>query len=293
MAIAYDTQHQLDHLFASGGLDLSVRNAIIHQLMEDGLFTEPGSRVWVQEGSGGNHSPQAQVLYLDGGHEQVRTDSNLGAIVDTGHGPLQVTGSNDVFVAVGQGVNQVNLSGTTGNDEVMVGGANTNTENDPRGRDNLWTDDHHYSTLAGGGDDRWQNDRGDDRHDQKGNMGWNVDSHQDNWGDEGHYSTLSGGDRDEWNGGHAAGGTTTIVGGSGNDTIVGGNENDLIELGRHGNDVIDGGGGHNTVQFDDSLSNATISSKNGVTTVQFSDTHQTMTLTDIQSLVFTDHHGKG
>ena len=39
MAIAYDTQTQLDSLLVSGGIDLSVRNAIINYLMDDGLLT--------------------------------------------------------------------------------------------------------------------------------------------------------------------------------------------------------------------------------------------------------------
>jgi len=326
MSIAYDTQHQLDHLFASGGLDLAVRNAIINYLKEDGLLNAPNDRVWVQDGNAGGLNPDAQVLYLDGNQGQVRTDADLKAIIDVGQGELKVTGSNDVLVAAGQGVNLINLSGTTGNDEVVVGGTatNTNTGYEQHGRDNLWDDDLHYSSLSGGGDDRggnggndgrsgygdqesWQGDRndshpgyGDQEFSQGGGNGGRQYGNDGLWGEDTHYSTLAGGyggdSGDNWKGGgdQGNGGAVTIIAGSGNDTLVGGKENDLFELGRQGNDVIAGGGGDNTVQFDDSLANAAISSKGGVTTVQFSDTHQTITLTDIQTLEFTGgHHGKG
>jgi len=65
MAIAYDTQHQLDYLFSSGGLDLAVRNAIINYLKEDGLLNGPNDKVLVQEGNAGGLNPNAQLLYVD------------------------------------------------------------------------------------------------------------------------------------------------------------------------------------------------------------------------------------
>jgi hypothetical protein len=325
MAIAYDTQHQLDHLFSSGGLDLAVRNAIINYLKEDGLLNGPNDKVRVQEGNAGGLNPNAQLLYVDANQEQVRTDAALKAIIDVGQGDLKVTGSNDVLVATGQGVNLVNLSGTTGNDQVVIGGTGTNgdTGYGQNGRDNLWDDDRHYSTLGGGDDDRWGNGGNDGRPgygnqefreggENDGRPGFGNQESRDGggndgrqfgndefWGEDKHYSTLAGGygrdSGDNWNGGgdHGNGGTVTIIAGSGNDTLVGGKENDLFELGRHGNDAISGGGGDNTVKFDDSLANASISSKGGVTTVQFSDTHQTITLSGIQTLEFTDPHGHG
>ena len=335
MAIAYDTQLQLDHLLASGGIDNSVRQAVLEYLKDD--FTYPGHTVLVENGDHPSPKfpptldPNAQVLYLAGNHENVHTDADLKVIADAASdGTLKVTGSNDVFVAAGQGVDLINLKDATGNDVVMVGGVNSiggghgddgwnggsdfgssdggrgdprhggsdfgssdGGRGDPRhggsdfgssdsGRGDPWHSGGDFASIDGGRGDSWHSGRGGDN----------------SWDDGGHYSTLGGGGgNDGWgDGGHdhggSAGGTTTIVAGSGNDTLDGGKENDLFEVGRHGNDVIDGGGGFNTVQFDDSLSNATIKNDHGVTTVHFSDTKQTVTLTDIQSLVFTDHHGK-
>jgi hypothetical protein len=78
----------------------------------------------------------------------------------------------------------------------------------------------------------------------------------------------------------------------GNDSITGGSGDDMFIVGRSGNDTINGGGGSNTVMFDDSAANATQSVSGGVTTVHFSDTGQTMTISNVQNLVFTDtgHH---
>ena len=98
----------------------------------------------------------------------------------------------------------------------------------------------------------------------------------------GGFNTLVGGLGKEDNGSPAHGG--------GNDSITGGSGDDLFLVGRAGNDTIDGGGGNNTVMFDDSSANATQNTSGGVTTVQFSDTGQTITLSNVQNIVFTDHH---
>ncbi len=52
---------------------------------------------------------------------------------------------------------------------------------------------------------------------------------------------------------------------------------------------IDGSSGHNdVVQFNDTYENANISSSHGVTTVSFTDTGQTIKISGVQELVFTD-----
>ena len=310
MAIAYDTQHQLDHLLTSSGIDLSARNAIIKYLMDDGLLTG-GTKVWVQNE---DRPPPvfppldkvAQVLLLDSAAASVHTDSNLKVIVDTGDAQLTVKGPNDVLVVAGDDVNLIDLKGTAGNDMVIAGaGANTiggsqgydygngnghpsddghNTfgggndgwprgGEDPKGgQDNLWADGHN---TIGGGNDGWP--RASD--DPKGG--------QDNlWGDGGH-STIGGGD--DGSGDH--GGTTTLMAGSGNDTLTGDHGNYLFEVGfqNEGSATITGSsGGINTVDFEggkDTLANATITTVHGVTTVDFKD-GEDYTLTNIEHLDF-------
>ena len=79
MAIAYDTQTQLESLLTSGGIDLSVQNAIINYLMDDGLLTGPGSTVVVQDENLPPPvfpplDPTAQVLFLTNPIDTVATD---------------------------------------------------------------------------------------------------------------------------------------------------------------------------------------------------------------------------
>ncbi len=313
------SEHGLDHLLASGGIDHSVRTSIINYLMMDGLLTGPGDKVSVQEENKppGNYpplNPNTEVLYLTSPSDFVATDPNLKVIVDTGDAYLTVAGSNDVLVATGNGVNLIDMAGTSGNDEVIAGGSNTISggrgQGDDHGHhDSLWGDGGNYSTM-GGGNDGWprggEDPKGDDRHDNL-------------WGDGGNYSTMGGGN-DGWprggedpKGGHGndnlwgdggygtmgggtdgshdgAGTTTTIISGTGNDTLISGSENTLFEVGRQGNDVIEGGGGSDKVQFDDSLAHADINIVGGVTTVDFKDTGQTITVTGVQELEFTGHH---
>ena len=57
--------------------------------------------------------------------------------------------------------------------------------------------------------------------------------------------------------------------------------------GGKGNDTIIGGGGHDKVVFDVTYADATISTHHGTTTVAFGD-GQTMTISGVEQLVFTD-----
>ncbi len=268
-------EHGLDHLLASGGIDPSVRTSIINYLMMDGLLTGSGDKVSVQEENSpaGNYpplNPNTEVLYLTSPSDFVTTDPSLKAIVDTGDAYLTVAGSNDVLVATGNGVHLIDMAGTSGNDVVIAGGSNTigGLGGDDHGRhdhDNLWSDGGNYSTMSGG-NDGWAGG---------GNDGWGRHG-PDNRGDHGS--------------GDSHGATVTVIAGTGNDTLISGSENTLFEVGRQGNDVIHGGGGHDAVQFDDSLANANINIAGGVTTVDFKDTGQTITITGVQELEFTGHH---
>jgi hypothetical protein len=166
-------------------------------------------------------------------------------------------------------------------------------DGDHHHHDNRWDGRGNFETIGGGDHDGWFG--------------------RSTWGDHGHYSTLPGGHGDErghhmrggsgdgddrghhdrhGHGGHHEmdGGTTTIVAGTGNETMIGGNGNYLFEVGPHGgNDDIIGGKGDNTVVFDDRASHVTMTTQHGVTTVTFSDTHETVKLSGIQNIVFTDH----
>jgi hypothetical protein len=154
--------------------------------------------------------------------------------------------------------------GHGGNFETIGGGRH---EGWPGGGGPAWGDHGHYSTLPGGhGDDRGQPGHGDDR------------GHHDMHGGHGDHHEMGGG------------GTTTIVAGTGNDTLVGGDGNYLFEVGPHGgNDDIIGGKGNNTVVFDDRASDVRMTTNHGVTTVTFGETYETVKLTGIQNIVFTDH----
>jgi hypothetical protein len=337
----YDlNRSELNGLLASDHIDPSVRSAIIHYLVDDGLL-HSHDKVSMQEG--GPLKPGTQVLLVTTPNASVNTstDPSLKAIVDVSSGKLTVTGHDNVIVGAGPHVNLIDLSGTTGNDVVDAEGSNA-----ARHGGGLFGDGGNYSTLwGGGGDDSWSGGRGGDwgRHDHGQGGGGNFEtlgggghdgwfgggggpfgggpfSGGPTWGDNEHYSTLRGGygdDRDhrdrhdgrgdhhhdhrEMGGGrgddrhshHEMGGsdTTTIIAGTGNDTLIGGQGNYLFEIGPHGgNDSIVGGSGNNnTVVFDDSPNDVRISNNCGVTTVTFGETHETVKLTGIQNIVFTDH----
>jgi hypothetical protein len=134
-----------------------------------------------------------------------------------------------------------------------------------------WGDHGHYTTLPGSyGDDRH------DRHDMSGGAGGGNDKDHHMHGGRGDHEI--------------GGGTTTMIAGTGNETMIGGNGNYLFEIGPHGgNDDIVGGKGNNTVVFDDSATDVRMTTNHGVTTVTFCDTHETVKLSGVQNIVFTDH----
>jgi hypothetical protein len=137
-----------------------------------------------------------------------------------------------------------------------------------------WGDHGHFTTLSGGhGDDRG----GHDRRDMSGGHDQHDRGHRDMHGEHGGHHEMDGG-------------TTTMIAGTGNETMIGGNGNNLFEVGPHGgNDDIIGGKGNNTVVFDDRATDVRMTTNHGVTTVTFGDTHETVKLSGIQNIVFTDH----
>ena len=66
---------------------------------------------------------------------------------------------------------------------------------------------------------------------------------------------------------------------------------DVFKIGLVGNDVVNGGGGHDTVDFSNNFlgGNATVTTSGGQTTVQFANTGQTIDVSNVKTLVFSDH----
>lgn len=208
-------------------------------------------------GSGGNQLLDGSNRTLDGwgglggDHGHHDDDSHPGHGDDHSHG----SGGNDTLI------------GGSGEFDTLLGGG---------GNDSLIAGSGNHQLLSGGdGDDTLRGGTGDS-------------------------DTLIGGSgKDILIGGIGSnqllqgnGGNDTFFAGTGGDTLVGGGGNDtfnvaIANLG--GNDTILGGGGHDKVVFDDSVHLATISTSNGVTTVQFGATSQTITISGVEQLVFTDH----
>jgi Ca2+-binding RTX toxin-like protein len=282
MAIAYDTQTQLNSLLASGGIDLSVRNAIINSLMIDGYLTSPGDKVAVQDE---NLPPpifpplasSAQVLYLTNPVDTVATDANLKVIVETGDAVLSVTGSNDVFVATGKGPDLVDMRGSSGDNVIMVGsgnqmvlaGAGADSVYGGKGADQFigGTGDRQLlqagsgsATLIGGsGDfDTLIGGSGNDHH-----HGGNP------WGDPS-FATLGGGDKDDCHGhdkdhdhgkdDHSkgsdhdsgkfdsiSGGDLMIAGSGNNQWLLAGSDPATMYGGSGSNDTVQGGSGKDVI----------------------------------------------
>ena len=277
MGMEYDTQHQLDNLLASGGIDQSVRSSIIDYLMADGLLTGAGSTVAVQN----EDLPPpifpplnsaAQVLFLTNPIDTVATDPNLKVIVETGDASLIVTGSDDVFIATNKGPDLVNMTLSSGDDVVMVGSGSQMV------LAGLGAD----SVYGGKGPDQFIGGSGDRQLLQAGSGpatliggGGNFDSiiggsggdqHQsgDPWGGDG-FATLGGGDKDDHHdhdkdddshgdkddkhGGFDTMGSGDLMqAGTGNDQwLLAGSDPATMYGGSGSNDTVEGGSGKDDI----------------------------------------------
>jgi Ca2+-binding RTX toxin-like protein len=231
---------------------------------------------------------------------------------------LAGTTGKDV-VEVGDGNNTI--TGGSGPDTIIAGdGDNTITGSSGAhssirvgdGADSLTVGNGAHDTLiAGDGNDTIQGGNG--AHDSIG-VGDGNDTIQ---GGNGSHDTITAGSgNDSIVGGNGAGdlikagggsdtifagngnkdtvdggsGNDTIHGGTGNDSLSGGAGNDMFNIGRSGNDTINGGSGSDTVTFNNSFGNgnADIDHHGNVTTIDFANTGQTMTVSNVQELVFTD-----
>src|SRR5664280_1929043 len=113
-AVNYLTKADLPDAFNKGNLDHASQDAIIDQLIKDGLYTNSnhdGKSVWVESDiykghaqhpffdAGGNPAVPGfvQVLEVEGSNVTVQTDAALKIIIDDGngaHNTLNVTGGN-------------------------------------------------------------------------------------------------------------------------------------------------------------------------------------------------------
>src|SRR5665213_2221583 len=163
MTIGYLTQNQLSaDLTANGNLDPSVHDAVMAQLVADGIYNNTdsgppiftGPKAWVQEGT--YTSPTLSYLNVvdittSSGPVVVTTDPALKAIVLQTATPTQlyVEGTSNVYVALGTGADSVNLY-DSGNDTV-IGGSGGDTLGGGSGADLLMGGSGNDSLFGGSG----------------------------------------------------------------------------------------------------------------------------------------------
>jgi hypothetical protein len=263
--VNYLTKTELPDAFNTGNLDASSQQAVINQLINDGLYTsstpDDGKSIWVESDiyqgvlqpplfdSLGNPAVPAfvQALEVEGSNVTVQTDTTLQIIVDDGNNAnnlLTVTGGgNPEFIALGKENYTVNLN-DTGNDTVLGGSS---------GNDSITANTGHDQLIAGGG----------------------VDNLID---------LLSGG-------------ADTLVAGPGPDTITGlqgdqfllpssasASSNDVYNVyDGGGNSTVNLGSGADSVNFYTTAGNDTITNGGGVDTVNYMAS-STNYLTDIKSI---------
>jgi Ca2+-binding RTX toxin-like protein len=298
--VNYLTKTELPNALNTGNLDASSQQAIINQLIADGLYTNSshdGKSVWVESDiykgvaqhplfdSAGNPAVPAfvQVLEVEGTNVTVQTDAALKIIVDDGngaHNTLNVTGGNSPeYIVLGNSNTTVNLT-DTGNDTVLGGDGNDSiTANS--GKDVLY---------GGGGADTLHGGSGADS--LYGGSGNDVLI-----AGTGHHQYLSAGGGSDQLTDLLSTGTDTLVAGSGSDTITGvqgdafllptsgsAGGKDVYDIyNGTGNSTINLGSGHDTVNFFTTAGNDTISNGGGVDTVNFKGS-STDYLTDIKSI---------
>jgi Ca2+-binding RTX toxin-like protein len=294
--VNYLTKTELPHAFNKSNLDHASQDAIIDQLIKDGLYTSSndGKSVWVESdiykgvaqhpffGAGGNTTvpPFVQVLEVEGSNVTVQTDAALKIILDDGnnaHNTLNVTGGNSPeYIVLGNSNTTVNLM-DTGNDTVLGGSGN----------DSITAHNGDHMIYGGGGADTLRGGSGADS--LYGGSGADVLI-----AGTGHHQLLVAG-----NGGGKitdllSDGTDTLVAGAGSDTITG-VQGDTFMLGSSGgkdvyniydgvgNSTIDLGTGHDTVNFHTTHGNDTITNGGGTDTINFTDS-ATRHLGDIQTI---------
>jgi Ca2+-binding RTX toxin-like protein len=250
--ITYVTQSELNSKDPGvKQLDPAVRHALFNTLDNDGVYSVPKERAWLQEGDLQGH-PQvsyAQILETTT-NASITTDAALKAIIINDQGgaghTLDVSGGNDEFIALGSGGDTLTLhdsgndtvfggkgndsidaSGSTGNDSLVGGGGN----------DTIWGGSGHDTLDGGAGKDQL--------HSGSVSGGFNI--LHGNGGDD----TLYGG-----------AGADSLYGGAGHDSLVGGTGSsqllqsiggyDTLVAGSGSGQLLKGGGGHDSISDNNS-----------------------------------------
>jgi Ca2+-binding RTX toxin-like protein len=281
---SYLTKTDLPDALKTGNLDLSAQNAIIQQLINDGLYTagaDNGQSVWVESDiydgkqqpplfdSGGDPTVfgLASVLEVEGANVTVNTDATLKVIVDdgknSGGNTLTLTGgANPELIVLGKTDTKVTLL-DQGNDTVLGSGNDTiiaNGSDDSliagTGNDSLVGGAGHDTLIGGSGHDTLQGGSG-------ANYLFGGSGESTLTAGTGQHSWLQAGSGKTVITDQLSGGTDTLVAGSGPDTITGqqgdrfttnatmpATGNDVYNIhGSSGNSTIDLGSGKDTVNF--------------------------------------------
>jgi Ca2+-binding RTX toxin-like protein len=301
----YDLERAQINRVLAVDIDPSVRKSIIDYLTDEGSLS------------------LNSIQFVGGGTNSIDTNvnSNFEAIVDLDRDAnLTVVGNASLLVATGKGNDVVDMTGSSGNAVVMTGSGN-DTVLGGSGADSIYGGNGNDLLIGGSGDHQLLGGGGGGDQDgfetlpsgeggsavsiwspsertMGANFLWNqmeefftppAGGNGRNWinqadgndtlvGGSGSFDTLQGG-----------GGDDLIISGSGaNQLLLGGGGNDTLVAGTGANDTINGGNGNDQVVFDTSFGDASIATdQNGVTTVTFSGT--SVTISDVEQLVFTDH----
>ena len=305
--VNYLTKTELPGAFNSSNFDPATQQAVINQLIADGLYTagpDDGKAVWVESDIfGGVLQPPpfgnpdvpdfVNVLEVESANATVDTDQVLSLIVDDGNGPnniLNVTGSNPVFIALGNSNTTVNLS-DHGNDTVLGGGGNDSITANSDGNVVLYAGGGNDTLVGGGGADSLYAGAG----------------HDILTAGTGHHQLLVGGSGSSELTDLSSGGTDTLIAGTGNDTLTGVQGDQFLlpsgSMAASGNNVYniyDGSGnstinlgtGADSVSFFTTQGNDTLTNSGGHDTINYTGA-STSHLTDIQSITPRTGANKG
>jgi Ca2+-binding RTX toxin-like protein len=303
MAVSYLTKTELGQFLHQNGnhIEASVRSALIDSLEDSGVFKDaPGdtTRGWFESGpfTGGTVSPIIQILDVSQS-TTVQTTPNLKAIIldDAGGKTLDVIGGhNDVFVAMGQGSDTVNLYDS--GDDTVYGGSGNDGIHGGHGNSSLFGGAGNDYIYGGSGSDTLNGGTGNDHLESGGGAqsligGAGNDFLKDLSGGDGN-DTIIGVQGDVFDGG-AGKDVFWVYGGSGaGSTIQGGSGDDTFHLQTHaGNDTIIGGNGNDSVDFANrsflDLTKIDVDASTNTYTLHFSD-NQTVAVTGVEDLHFTD-----
>jgi Ca2+-binding RTX toxin-like protein len=293
MTVSYLTRTDLGKEDGVKNLDTDVKKALLNALYADGIYTHSGdpheTAVFQDDLDLGKVDPTTQILELDTNNAAIDTSANpsLAAIImDDAGGPhgdgnahnLTVTGSDSIFVAMGDGADTVTLN-DSGNDTVYGGGGHDFIDaTNSTGHDSLVGAGGHDVLLGAGGYDTIYGGSGRDTLIGTGGND-TITGHQGDYlqetGHQGSQFWLYGSTD------HNA--SSTLQGGSGDDTFH-------IET-KVGNDTIYGGGGHDTVYLDaqkyTDLSGPITKDHGGGYTLSFTD-GQKIHVSGISELHFSD-----